>query len=601
MLQIFESGNVDGFTLLEESDAVAAAIQPPRQLGRYELLGKLGTGGMATVFLGRTAGEAGFQRLFAIKVLHSHLASDTGFVKMMLDEARIAARLHHPNVVPIIDLGAQDGTHYVAMEYIEGCSLSALLKKHRNDRPAHLLVAIFLDILAGLDAAHSLTDDDGNSMKLVHRDVSPQNILVGIDGSARITDFGIARAEARINSTRPGELKGKIAYMSPEQIKSEEVDRRSDVFAAGGMLWSMLTGRRLFQGDNEAATMGNILSMEVPLPSTLGLQPPAVFDAICLCALQRDPAKRFATAREMEDALRESARQEGLLATRREVAAWVADTFKEELSQRRDAIRTAVGGGAVPPRATTLPGAATLTSTSEFSKFTPSGVSEASRSLAPVAAAAAAAKARQSRPLAVAIPEADPSDAKAADAAVLPPAPTRRRGMLVGGAALGALGLVVWLVMRSTTQASPEASAPPPATTTPAPESTADLPPATSTAPATSPATAPAAATADQPPSDYDVTVETSSKDATQNPANANATGKDAPKPVQQVVTRPAPTPRPRPAVVVKQPTRPPASPKPAGADVTSLRPPGTGTVTPTKPPPTKPTTWDKDSPTPPP
>src|SRR5579863_10487856 len=194
-------------------------FEPPRMLGRYELIGTLGTGGMATVYLARTAGEAGFQRMFAVKILHPHLAKESGFISMLLDEARIAARLHHPNVVPIVDLGSQDGAHFVAMEYIEGCSLSALLKKKRDDRPARFLVPIMLDALAGLDAAHSLVDDEGEPMNLVHRDVSPQNILVSIDGTARITDFGIARAEARISATRPGQLKGKYAYMSPEQIR----------------------------------------------------------------------------------------------------------------------------------------------------------------------------------------------------------------------------------------------------------------------------------------------------------------------------------------------------------------------------------------------
>ena len=318
-------------------------LPPSRILGRYELLGGLGRGGMATVYLGRSEGEAGFQRLFAIKVLHPHLADDEAFRDMLLDEARIAARLHHPNVVPIVDLGSDDGLFYVVMEYVEGCSLHALLVKHRDNRPARLIAPIILDALSGLHAAHSLVDDDGNPMNLVHRDVSPQNILVGVEGTARITDFGVARAEARIISTRPGEVKGKVSYMSPEQIKGGTLDRRSDVFAAGAMLWSALTGRRLFSAEGDAGTMTNILQMEAVPPSTVGLKPPPAFDAVCLRALEKNPEKRWSSALEMEEALREAASSNGLLGSRREVAEWVQASFAPELAARHAAIRALVG------------------------------------------------------------------------------------------------------------------------------------------------------------------------------------------------------------------------------------------------------------------
>jgi eukaryotic-like serine/threonine-protein kinase len=314
----------------------------PRMLGRYELLGALARGGMATVYLGRHRGEAGFQRLFAIKVMHEHLADDEEFVAMLLDEARIAARLHHPNVVPIVDLGSQDGLHYVVMEYIEGCSLAALLKKFQGQRPPRLLLPIVIDVLAGLHAAHSLKDDDGNPMNLVHRDVSPQNVMVGIDGTARITDFGIARAESRIMSTRPGQLKGKLAFMAPEQIRgTESVDCRADLFSAGAMLWSALTGRRLFLADSDAATLSNILQLTIPPPSTVGCQPPQALDVLFERALERDPDKRFQSAQEMEEALRDAAMAAACFGSRREVAAWVQAGFGDELEERRRAIKTA--------------------------------------------------------------------------------------------------------------------------------------------------------------------------------------------------------------------------------------------------------------------
>jgi serine/threonine protein kinase len=315
-------------------------VPTPVTLGRYEILGALARGGMATVYLGRHSGEAGFKRLYAIKVLHPHLADDGSFVDMLLDEARIAARLHHPNVVPIVDLGSQDGSHYVVMEYVEGCSLSALLAKYRDSRPPRLIVPLVLDALAGLDAAHSLTDDDGKSLGLVHRDVSPQNILVGVDGSARITDFGIAKAASKINSTQPGQLKGKLAFMAPEQLKNaSNVDARTDVFAAGAMLWSALTGRRLFLGASDAETLNNVLTLEVPKPSTVGFQPPAELDEVCLRALEREPDKRYQTAAEMEDALRAAAEKAGVIGSKREVAEWLASAFGDELAERRAIIR----------------------------------------------------------------------------------------------------------------------------------------------------------------------------------------------------------------------------------------------------------------------
>jgi eukaryotic-like serine/threonine-protein kinase len=315
-------------------------FKAPQALGGYEILGGLARGGMATVCLARRAGEAGFQRLFAVKVMHPHLADDAGFVNMLLDEARIAALLHHPNVVPIVDLGSQGSFHYVVMEYVEGCSFSALLTHYRNERPPRLIVPIVLDMLAGLYAAHTLQDDDGQPLRLVHRDVSPQNVMVGLDGAARITDFGVARAEARIHSTRPGQLKGKIAFMAPEQIvDSAQIDQRADLFSAGVLLWTALTGRRLFLGSSDAATLNNILHMEIPPPSSVGLKPPTAFDAVCLKALARDLDERFNSAHEMEEALREAALTSGTFGSRSEVGAWVKAAFGNELEERRKAIR----------------------------------------------------------------------------------------------------------------------------------------------------------------------------------------------------------------------------------------------------------------------
>ncbi len=312
---------------------------PPARLGAYEIIGEIARGGMGTVYLACRAGEAGFQRLFAVKAMHPHLAADQAFIEMLGDEARLAARLHHHNVVPVVDLGTDHGVPFVAMEYVEGCSLSALLARTR-ERPAPLIVPILIDALEGLHAAHVLEDDEGNSLRLVHRDVSPQNVLVGTDGTARLIDFGIAKAEARVTSTRPGQWKGKFAYMAPEQLVSddEEVDHRADIFAAGAVLWTALTGSRLFRGETDGATVHNVLNMPVPPPSSIGCRPPEVYDAICLRALHRDREQRFASAHEMAEALRALCSAPG---SRAEIAEWVRSVCGAELSARRDAIRAA--------------------------------------------------------------------------------------------------------------------------------------------------------------------------------------------------------------------------------------------------------------------
>jgi serine/threonine-protein kinase len=295
---------------------------------------------MGTVYLARYAGEGKFQRLFAIKVLHPHLATETAFIDMMRDEAHIAARLHHTNVVPILDLGADGDIHYVVMEYIEGPALSTLLKRSPDHRPPEAVVAIVIDALEGLHAAHTLQDDNGEALRLVHRDVSPPNILVGADGITRITDFGIAKAEARISSTRPGTRKGKLQYMSPEQIRDgDAVDHRTDVWAAGAVLWNALTASQLFRGDSDGQTIHGILERPIPAPSSEGLKPPSCFDAIILRALSRDKHSRYDTALDMADDLRATAAKNGLAVSKNHVARWVGEILGEELEQRRKAIR----------------------------------------------------------------------------------------------------------------------------------------------------------------------------------------------------------------------------------------------------------------------
>ena len=310
-----------------------------RVLGRYELLTEIASGGMASVFLGRARGVAGFERVVAVKVCHPHLRLDEEFAEMFLDEARLAAKIHHPNVVSTLDVGEDDGRLYLVMEYIEGDRLSGLIKaagKRGRRIPPPIAARIFIDLLSGLHAAHELADHDGADLSVVHRDVSPQNVLVGVDGVARITDFGIAKTEARVTETGLKQVKGKLAYMAPEQLAGEGVTRRTDLYSAGVVLWETLTGRRLFRGETDVDTVQLVVKGDVPPPSELvpGLDP--AFDAVVLRAVDRDPARRFATAAAFAEALEDLPLR---VANARAVSALVQELQGEALSARRDLVK----------------------------------------------------------------------------------------------------------------------------------------------------------------------------------------------------------------------------------------------------------------------
>ena len=328
--------------LLDPTDA-------KRRLDRYELIGELASGGMATVFLGRLGGVGGFQRFVAIKRLHPHLAGEQEFIEMFLDEARLAAGIHHPHVVPILEVGQSESGYYLVMEYIEGDTLARLMARSlamARPVPRPVLMRVVLDTLAGLHAAHELVDPDGQPVQLVHRDVSPQNILVGVDGCSRITDFGVAHAASRLSNTRADRLKGKLAYMSPEQARSGDVDRRSDVFAMGIILWEVLAAKRLFKADHEAITLQKVTIDPIPRLSSVlpGLHP--ALDQVCTKALERDPNRRYRSASEMSEALERAARVAASssptdlgVASPREVAAYVQGALGEDIAAQRESVR----------------------------------------------------------------------------------------------------------------------------------------------------------------------------------------------------------------------------------------------------------------------
>lgn len=307
------------------SDSANAQAPPSHGsivVGRYVLYDRIASGGMAAVHLGRIVGASGFRRVVAIKRLHPHLAIDKKFVSMFLDEARVASRIQHPNVVGVMDVAELEGELFLVMDYVRGESLSTLLRgaSARSEKvPLPIVSAILVGALYGLHAAHEARDESGGPMHVVHRDVSPHNVLVDLDGVIRVADFGIAKAVSRLDSTRDGEIKGKLAYMAPEQLKSGLVDRRTDVYAACVVLWEALVGAPLFGEKDAGSTVLAVMEGATTPPSAHRPEIPQALDAIVLRGLSRKREERFASALEMAELLVEIVRP----AAPREVGAWV--------------------------------------------------------------------------------------------------------------------------------------------------------------------------------------------------------------------------------------------------------------------------------------
>jgi eukaryotic-like serine/threonine-protein kinase len=292
---------------------------------------------MAAVHLGRLRGSIGFARTVAIKRLHPHLAKDADFRSMFIDEARLAARITHPNVVQTLDVVADGDEVFLVMEYVVGETLSRLVlgAEAKHERiPPPISVAIVCGALHGLHAAHEACRENGEPLSLVHRDVSPQNLMVGVDGVARVLDFGIAKATGRIHATREGLVKGKLAYMPPEQLAGT-VTRMSDVYAAAVVLWEALAQRRLFQADDERELYSKVLDAPIRRPSEVAPDLGTAFDDVVMRGLDRDPERRFPTAREMAAALEACVAP----ATASQIGAWVRQTAEHALVERAALVR----------------------------------------------------------------------------------------------------------------------------------------------------------------------------------------------------------------------------------------------------------------------
>src|SRR5271170_1166496 len=319
-------------------------LTPGMVLGRYELLLPVAQGGMATVWAARQRGTRGFNKTVAIKTMLPALSEDPQFEQMFLDEAALAAKIHHPNVAEILDLGEQDEILYIVMEWVDGEAVSIVHKATRKNQaqvPIRLSMRIAMQACAGLHAAHELRDENDVPLLLVHRDVSPQNILCTYDGIVKLVDFGVAKAVGRASSeTNAGQLKGKVPYMSPEQARGGTVDRRTDIFAMGIVLYKLTTGLHPFLGENDLVTMRNIISRPLLPPRVKNPTFPQEVEQILIKCLQKDPDKRYQTMAELGHAVERVLAGMGLGDD--DLGTYVRSVMGDRGAKRRTAVRDAV-------------------------------------------------------------------------------------------------------------------------------------------------------------------------------------------------------------------------------------------------------------------
>jgi serine/threonine-protein kinase len=323
----------------------------PSRIGRYQIVGPLAAGGMAEILLARLSGPSGFERIVVVKRILPHLAREPAFVSMFLDEARIVSGIRHPNVVQVQELGHEDGELFLVMEYLEGESASSLLKRSvaRNEPlPPVLGAYIVAEACAGLHAAHELTDVDGKPQNIVHRDVSPQNLLVTYAGEVKVLDFGIAKAADRITRTEAGQLKGKFEYMSPEQCRGQDLDRRADVFSLGVVLYELTTGRRLFKRRTQLETLKAITEEPVVPPARVRADYPAALELVVMKALSRRRDDRHASASELR---REIVAAIASARPAEDARDWLgrvmAGLFEDRILEKREMVRRVQRGGEI--------------------------------------------------------------------------------------------------------------------------------------------------------------------------------------------------------------------------------------------------------------
>jgi len=311
---------------------------------RFKIIRKLDAGGMAEVYHAEQESLEGFRKTVAVKKVLPHLVQNEKFLRMFLDEARLSLRMSHANVVQVFDIGQAGGSYYVLMEFVDGVNLKQVnefLRARGTTLPVEQAVFILVETCKGLQYAHTLADSNGRPLGIVHRDVSPPNILLSKQGEVKLVDFGLAKAADQLEQTDPGVVKGKFSYLSPEAVEGQEVDRRADIFAAGILLWEMLTGRRLFQGKNDYETVQQVKAADIPPPSRIHPAVPRDLDRIVLRALARDLRQRYQTAQDFGDDLYQFLFSHGLKVTSFDIAALVKTVLREA------AVPTPKGAGTI--------------------------------------------------------------------------------------------------------------------------------------------------------------------------------------------------------------------------------------------------------------
>jgi serine/threonine protein kinase len=305
-------------------------LNKPTPFGKYYLIERVNVGGMAEVFKAKVMGVEGFERIVALKRILPHIAEDEEFITMFIDEAKIAVQLQHANIAQIFDLGKVDEAYFIALEYVHGRDMRGIyddLHRRRQLMPTPQICFVIMQVCEGLDYAHNKRDQQGRALNLVHRDVSPQNILVGFEGEVKLIDFGIAKAAGKASKTQAGILKGKFGYMSPEQVRGLAIDRRSDIFALGIILYEMLTGERLFVGESDFSTLEKVRNVEIIPPSSINSQIPEQLERIVLKALAKDVEDRYQNALDLHDDLQAFLYTTGKFSSRKDLSAWMKRCF----------------------------------------------------------------------------------------------------------------------------------------------------------------------------------------------------------------------------------------------------------------------------------
>jgi serine/threonine-protein kinase len=324
-------------------EAEASQNGPLSRLGRYDVLSPVGSGGMAAIYLARIAGPAGFEKPIALKVIHSHLVEDSEFIQMFFNEAKLASQLQHPNIVQVFEFGEAEGIFYLTMEYLQGRTLGAVGRRMKHVEggaiDARVACYVIMQACEGLHYAHELRNITGEAMELVHRDISPQNLFVTYSGSVKLMDFGIARGVGLAHTTRPGSLKGKFPYMSPEQVRGRNLDRRSDIFSLGTVLWELLAGARLFKGENDFESLR--LVGEAHVPSIADFRPdlPPAFDHVLRRALARSVGDRYKTVLDFHNDIADLNHSLGPALNTHKLAEYMRSWFPKEIDKEQSLMK----------------------------------------------------------------------------------------------------------------------------------------------------------------------------------------------------------------------------------------------------------------------